>query len=337
MAKQLNLKSRVRAGMALERQSAEERLQESGVAETARREAADVVGAVIRTAAGEISAGTRQKIKIADTISNPFNPRTFYSAETIDSLARSLEADGQLEPIKVTRLPEHEGKWVIIDGERRLRAAKSRGAEFIDAELCEERLDSRTLYLRAYKANKERDEQTVFDDSIAWKRLLEQGVYKDYAELAAAVNEAPTHVNKVILLNSLPSSFISRMAQFANVVGLAHAYNLKLILERAGQAVAEHWLQEILEGRASVRRLEQAASADAPTRRGGGARRVHYQSRMQFKRRDGVALGELKLFADGRTELSLQGVDGASQQALAERMKDLIESWTHELDGEASV
>ncbi|SAK98648.1 parB-like partition protein [Caballeronia temeraria] len=335
MAK-LNLTSRVRAGMALERQSAEARLQKNAVAETALREAATVVG--VRPVHGDDVATMvpRQRIKIADTVSNPYNPRTFYSAETIDGLARSLEEDGQLEPIKVTRLSEYPGKWVIIDGERRLRAAKSRGAEFIDAELHEERLENKALYLRAYRANKERDAQTVFDDAIAWNRLLEKGIYRDYSELAAAVNEAPTHVNKVILLNSLPPSFLSRMAQSADTVGLAHAYNLKLILERGGLAVAEHWLQEILEGRASVRRLEQAASADAPTRR-GGSRRVHYQSRVQFKRRDGGSLGELKLFADGRTELSLQGVDGESQQMLAERMKALIESWTRELDGEASA
>lgn len=336
MAKQLNLTSRVRAGMALERQSAEERLLENEVAETASREAATVVGRVPSSAATSPAATARQKIKIADAISNPFNPRSFYSTETIEGLARSLDTDGQIEPIKVTRLSEYPGKWVVIDGERRLRAAKSRGSEYIDAEICEERLENRTLYLRAYKANKERDAQTVFDDAIAWKRLLDQGVYKDYAELAAAVNEASSHVNKVILLNSLPPSLLGRMAQFSNVVGLAHAYNLKLILERAGQAVAEHWLQEILEGRATVRRLEQAASTEAPARR-GGPRRIHYQSRVQFKRRNGGALGELKLFADGRTELSLQGVNGTSQQELAKKMKELIENWTRELDDEASV
>ncbi|WP_321794653.1 ParB/RepB/Spo0J family partition protein [Caballeronia sp. J97] len=336
MAKQLNLTSRVRAGMALERQSAEERLQKNDVTETARREAAAVVGRASDSTVRSPVTSARQKIKVIEAISNPFNPRSFYSSETIEGLARSLETDGQLEPIKVTRLSDYPGKWVVIDGERRLRAAKLRGAEYIDAELCEEGLENRTLYLRAYRANKERDAQTVFDDAIAWKRLLDQGVYKDYAELAAAVNEASSHVNKVILLNSLPQSFLSRMAQFSNVVGLGHAYNLKLILDRAGQAVAEHWLQEILDGRATVRRLEQAASADAPTRRGGPGR-VHYQSRVQFKLPNGGALGELKLFADGRTELSLQGIAGASQQALGEKIKEVVENWTRELDGEASV
>jgi ParB family transcriptional regulator, chromosome partitioning protein len=42
-------------------------------------------------------------------------------------------------------------------------------------------------------------------------------------------------------------------------------------------------------------------------------------------------LGELKLFGDGRTELSLQGVRGEAQQLLAERMKNLIEEWSNEL------
>ncbi|SAK60226.1 parB-like partition protein [Caballeronia hypogeia] len=329
MAKQLNLTSRVRAGMAVERESAEARLAKNDVAETARREAVNVIG---KASEPIVRPSGRFKIKISEAVSNPYNPRSFYNAETIEGLARSFEQEGQLEPIKVTRLPEFPGKFVIIDGERRLRAGKSRGDEFIDAEICEETLEKQTLYLRAYRANKERDEQTVFDDAVAWKRLLEEGIYREYSELAAAVGEAPSHVNKVILLNSLPTSFLTQMARFPKSVGLAHAYNLKLILERAGQPVAEHWLHEILEGRASVRRLEQVAAADAPTKR-GGPRRTHYQSRVQFKRGDGVALGEMKLFGDGRTELSLVGVQGEAQQRLAERMKELIEVWSQELEG----
>jgi ParB family transcriptional regulator, chromosome partitioning protein len=145
MAKQLNLTSRVRAGMAVERESAEARLAKNDVAETARREAVNVIGK-----ASEPTPSGRFKIKISEAVSNPYNPRSFYNAETIEGLARSFEQEGQLEPIKVTRLPEFPGKFVIIDGERRLRAGKSRGDEFIDAEICEETLEKQTLYLRAY-------------------------------------------------------------------------------------------------------------------------------------------------------------------------------------------
>jgi ParB family chromosome partitioning protein len=334
MAKKLDLTSRVRQGMAVERQSAVARLEENDVAATAHREASAVVGDASRLALAAVP-GTRTKVRVEDTISNPYNPRAFYNADTIETLRKSFDEQGQLEPIKVTRLAQYPDKYVIIDGERRIRAAKSRNDEYIDAELVQEELETKALYLRAYRANKERDEQTVFDDSVAWKKLLDEGVYHDYRELAIAVGEPPAQVNKVLHLTSLPVSFVERMAHHAKSIGLAHAYNLKLIFDRAGPRVAEHWLNELVEGRASVRKLEQVASADAPTRR-PGSRRTHYQSRVQFKRPDGLALGELKLFGDGRTELSLQGVQGDAQQRLAERMKKLIEDWSHEL-GDAAV
>ncbi|NPT60841.1 ParB/RepB/Spo0J family partition protein [Paraburkholderia elongata] len=337
MAKgRLDLTSRVRQGMAVERLSADERLTQNNVVETAQREAARVTGAALALAPSMLARKGRFSIRLADLVSNPYNPRTFYNPQTIDSLAKSFSDEGQIDAIKITELPEYPNKRVIVDGERRVRAAKALGNEYIDAELSEEPLGAKDLYLRAYRANKERDEQTVFDDAVAWRKLLNEGVYVDYNELAAAVGESVNQVTKITLLNELPQLFFNKLAQAAKPLGLSHAYNLKLIYERAGEQVAEHWLQEIIEGRASVRRLEQAASADATIKR-PGSRRPHYQSRVQFKTPTGADLGELKLFGDGRTELSLKGVQGPAQHKLADRVKALVEEWSLEINDDSDL
>ncbi|MFP6562841.1 ParB/RepB/Spo0J family partition protein [Paraburkholderia sp. B3] len=328
MAAKLNFTSKVRAGMAAERVSAGERLAEADVVNIAQRDA----GTVTQPEVDEVQAPSHalRQIAVEDVVSNPYNPRAFYSAETIDELADSFEKQGQITPILVTRLAEFPGKYVIVDGERRIRAARSRGDKTIEADI-REGLDNQNLYLRAYHANKEREEQTVFDDALAWKKLLEDGVYVDQVELGVAVGEDPKHISKVISLTSLPPFLLQRMAQHRDAMGLGHAYNIKLIFDRAGATVAEHWLQQVVEGKASVRKLEAAASAEAGARR-IGPRRTHYQSRVQFNRRDGVALGELKLFGDGRAELSLKGIAPADQQRLAERVKAAIEQWASEID-----
>ncbi|QGZ65905.1 ParB/RepB/Spo0J family partition protein [Paraburkholderia acidisoli] len=339
MAAKLNFTSKVRAGMAAERVSAGERLAEADVVNIAQRDAgAPVVPAtevvqempVAEKADVVIALHAVQKISVDDVVSNPYNPRAFYSAETIDELAASFAAQGQITPILVTRLGEFPGKYVIVDGERRIRAARSRGDKFIDADI-RDGLDNQNLYLRAYHANKEREEQTVFDDALAWKKLLDDGIYVDQVELGVAVGEDPKHISKVISLTSLPPFLLQRMAQNRSDVGLGHAYNIKLIFDRAGATVAEHWLQQVVEGKASVRKLEAAASAEAGARR-IGPRRTHYQSRVQFNRPDGVALGELKLFGDGRAELSLKGIAAADQQRLAERVKTVIDQWASEME-----
>lgn len=327
MATKLNFTSKVRAGMAAERASAGERLAESDVVGRAQRDAVTVP--VTEATIESIAPQRVRKIALDDIVSNPYNPRAFYSAETIDELANSFAQQGQITPIQVTRLPEFPGKYVVVDGERRVRAAKSRGDQYIDADL-KDGLDNQRLYLRAYHANKEREEQTVFDDALAWKKLLDDRVYVDQVELGVAVGQDPKHISKVISLTSLPPFLLQRMAQFSKTVGLGHAYNIKLIFDRAGVKVAEHWLQQAVEGKASVRKLEAAASAEAGSR-SAGPRRTHYQSRVQFSRRDGVALGELKLFGDGRAELSLKGISPADQQRLAERVKSVVEQWAAEI------
>jgi ParB family chromosome partitioning protein len=327
MATKLNFTSKVRAGMAVERVSAGERLAESDVVGRAQRDAA--VALPTEATVESIAPQRVRKIALDDIVSNPYNPRAFYSAETIDELANSFAQQGQITPIQVTRLPEFPGKYVIVDGERRVRAAKSRGDQYIDADL-KDGLDNQKLYLRAYHANKEREEQTVYDDALAWKKLLDDRVYVDQVELGVAVGQDPKHISKVISLTSLPPFLLQRMAQFSKAVGLGHAYNIKLIYDRAGVKVAEHWLQQVVDGKASVRKLEAAASAEAGAR-SSGPRRTHYQSRVQFSRRDGVALGELKLFGDGRAELSLKGISPGDQQRLAERLKGVLEQWAAEI------
>ncbi|HEF4734047.1 ParB/RepB/Spo0J family partition protein [Burkholderia multivorans] len=339
----LDLTSRVRAGMEEQTRSATARLDAAKVVQTAHLEVADQLPSeVARRIPGAISReGTAMsdrrpvRIRVADTIPNPYNPRVFYDSTTISNLAESFGSQGQLEAIKVTRLPEFPDKWVIIDGGRRTRAAALRKDEFIEAEIIEEELEPKSLYLRAYHANKDRDEQTDFDDAYAWKKLLDAGVYRDQMELAAAVGRDPKHVSKVLQLTTLPTTLLEAMAKRADVVRLSHAYNLKLIYDRAGEAVAARWLKEVIDGTASVRKLEQVASEQS---KGTDSKRskIHYQSKFPFRASNGDEIGMLKQFADGRTELTLKGVTGPAQEELGEKLKELILQWVANADHDRS-
>lgn len=336
--------------MAFERKSADQRLKQNNVVETARREAAAVTGVAVPTDNDfEFAGRGRFKVRIADLVSNPYNPRTFYNPASIDSLAKSFGEVGQIEAIKLTTLEQFPGKHVIVDGERRVRAAKARGDDHIDAEISEihgddalvaehpeQHLAAKDLYLRAYRANKDRDEQTIFDDALMWKKLLEDGVFLDHNELGAAVGVAPNHVTKVTGIASLPELFFNKLAQSEKPLGLSHAYNLKAIWERAGEEVAEHWLQEFVDGRVAVRKLEEVAKSLLEAKP-AKARRPHYQSRVKFRTPSGAEIGELKVFGDGRTELSLKGVQGADHNKLADRVKAVIEEWTLEIEDESTA
>ncbi|MCA7889420.1 ParB/RepB/Spo0J family partition protein [Burkholderia cenocepacia] len=343
MTRKLDLKSKVRVGMHAERSDVDARLENSGVVKTAQADAAHILDPDSRAVIDEnpipgdrtpIEQTDDQRIhvlSIDDCIANPFNPRAFYSPQSIDALAATLDREDQLQPVIFTLLPEYPGKKIIVDGERRKRALKSLGRTTV-LGMYRPNLSRQALFLLAYRANKERDDQTVFDDAVSWQRLLNEHVYRDQLELAAAVGEDKGVVNKVLLLNTLPMPLLQRMVDNAEKVKLSHAYNIKLICDKAGEAVAEHWLDQVIAGQASVRKLEQIATSDKTATR--GAKRTHYESRVKFASPSGFELGELKAFADGRAELNLKGIKGEAQERLIDKLTAVVQSWALELQSD---
>ena len=66
-----------------------------------------------------------QSVALADIVTNRFQPREEFSAEKIEELAASIEAQGLIQPGVVN--DRGDGSFELISGERRLRAVKSLG------------------------------------------------------------------------------------------------------------------------------------------------------------------------------------------------------------------
>lgn len=268
-----------------------------------------------------VSVNHRLQLPLSELVSNPFNPRTFYSPEAIDGLAVKLKRDGQYETIKVTRNTRFPNKYVIVDGEYRYRAKKSLGEEFIAAEVMPE-LSDRDLYLIANRINKDRTAQTVMDDALAWNRLMQEGVFEDQDALAASLDLSKAQISKTLQLTALPETLLRRMAEHSQI-GLGHAYNIKLLYDKKGMAFAEDVLERVISGELSVKRLqelnERAGDGESP-----GRTKSHYSARAQFMAADGREVGQLKRFRDGRTELKLSGLTEQQQQVLGDRLEAVV-------------
>ena len=192
-----------------------------------------------------------QRVALKDCIPNPFNPRVFYSEASLHELALTLKREGQIEPIKVTRLPDFPGKLVVIDGQRRLRATSINGDEFINATFRSDHTPEQ-LYTIAYRANHDHERQTIFDDAVAWKRLLDEKVFPDQNTLAEKIGKDKASISKTLSLNALPAPILERMAAANDSVGLQAAYFLKLIFERLGEPTADRLLSAVIERKKSV-------------------------------------------------------------------------------------
>jgi len=239
----------------------------------------------------------------------------------IDDLAVRLKREGQHVPITVTRNHRYPGKYVIVDGEFRFRAKKSLGEPSIDAEIVPD-LSDQDLYLRASSINKNRTKQTVFDDAVAWSRVLSEGIFATQDALAESLGVGKALVSKTLLIGKLQKHYLQQMAD-ADGIGLAHAYNVKLIFDRVRVDVAESILERVVQGEMSVRRLEEYVKkldGASPAR----ATKTHYSGNMPFHTPDGRDIGALKRYRDGRTELKLTGLSEDEQTILVSKLEGVV-------------
>ncbi|MGU3782296.1 ParB/RepB/Spo0J family partition protein [Burkholderia metallica] len=323
----LHLAAGLLRGLAQENAALETRLPEPAAAPDVVGETAPTNVPSAATSAASQDLGAPQKVLVKDCIPNPFNPRVFYSESSLHELALTLKREGQIEPIKVTRLPEFPGKLVVIDGQRRLRATSINGDETINATFRTDHTPEQ-LYTIAYRANHDHERQTIFDDAVAWKRLLDEKVFSDQNTLAEKIGKDKASISKTLSLNALPNTLLERMASASDVVGLQAAYFLKLIFERLGEPTADRLLTAVIDRKKSVRDLENFLRAQSDGSKKAG--RTRYSVRHDFAL-ESRAIGQLKTYPDGRLDLQLKGVDASHQEALADKLKTVIDAYVAEL------
>ena len=73
------------------------------------------------------------KIPIKDLTRNQFQPRKYFSTESLDELTDSIKKQGVIQPIVVRPDKKFEGKYEIIAGERRWLASQNAGLHEVPA------------------------------------------------------------------------------------------------------------------------------------------------------------------------------------------------------------
>ncbi len=137
---------------------------------------------------------------------NPDQPRVNFDEGEMQSLAASIGEIGVLNPI-VVRGPfkdESEEKYILIDGERRLRASRMAGLSVIPAYIRDgaQAENANGLQL-ALIANLQRSDMNPIEEAMAYRRLMDEG--KSPKEIADLVGRStPTISLKLKLLHFEP-------------------------------------------------------------------------------------------------------------------------------------
>src|SRR5437016_8810872 len=148
--------------------------------------------------AGEAASGLME-VPVNAVAPNPKQPRPRFEDETIASLARSIREVGILQPLVVRRAGD--GRYELIAGERRLRAAKAAGLATVPIVLRDS--EDADLLREALIENIHREDLNPIEQAEAFRQLLEElGLKQD--ELAERVGVSRSHIANTIRLLALP-------------------------------------------------------------------------------------------------------------------------------------
>lgn len=148
--------------------------------------------------AGETGSGLIE-VPVNAVGPNPKQPRTKFDDDAIASLAASIREVGILQPIVVRRAGD--GRYEVIAGERRLRAAKSAGLATVPVVLRDS--EDSDLLREALIENIHREDLNPIEQAEAFRQLLEELGLKQ-EELADRVGVSRSQIANTIRLLGLP-------------------------------------------------------------------------------------------------------------------------------------
>lgn len=140
---------------------------------------------------------------------NPFQPRKEFSVESLAELSKSIKRHGVLQPLLLRPI---DGRFQLIAGERRWRAAKEAGLSEVPARLLE--LDDRQVCEAAIEENLKRQDLSVLEKAQAFQEYLDR-FECSIEELAKQLSMSRSNVSNMLRLLELPSAvkeFLTRDA-----------------------------------------------------------------------------------------------------------------------------
>ena len=109
-------------------------------------------------------------IAIEDIVANENQPRKYFDTQAIMELADSIKGVGIIQPLSVS--VRSDGKYSLISGERRLRAAKIAGLKAVPCVLIQAKTDD--IDLIALVENIQREDLNFIEEARAYQRLMEE-------------------------------------------------------------------------------------------------------------------------------------------------------------------
>jgi ParB family chromosome partitioning protein len=220
-----------------------------------------IIPTEIKTQAGVIAAD-RDEIDVNNITANPKQPRTVFDEDLLTELALSIKEVGLLQPPVVRSIGN--GKYQLIMGERRFRAAKLAGLKSIPVIIRQTADDQ--LLREALVENIHRSQLNPLEEGAAYQQLLNDFGYT-HDELATKLSKSRPVITNTMRLLNLPASVQRRVA--AGVISAGHA---RALLSLTDEREIENLANRIVAEGLTVRAVEEIVASGGAKVKGGSVR-----------------------------------------------------------------
>lgn len=191
--------------------------------------------------------GPLAEIEVSKIRVNPLQPRKKFNDEEIEELKKSIAKDGLLQPIVVTK---SGNEYILIAGERRLRAIKKLGWKRVSAVVVESAGEVEFLR-KSLVENIQRANLNPIEEATAYKKLIDEYGYS-LEQVANEVGKDFSTISNTIRLLNLPPDIQQEIKEGRITPG--HARALLMLRDENEMRVL---VTEIKHKRLSVRKVEE--------------------------------------------------------------------------------
>jgi len=185
-----------------------------------------------------------REINIDEIIPNVYQPRTYFNKTALEELGQSIKKHGLLQPVIVVK---KDNGYMLIAGERRLRASKIAGLDHIKAIIAD--IESENLRELALIENIQRENLNPIELANAYNELIKQ--YKiTHDELSNIIHKSRTQITNTMRLLNLTDKTKQLLCE--NKISQGHAK----ILVGLNKKDEENIVNSIIGQKLSVRETE---------------------------------------------------------------------------------
>ncbi len=180
------------------------------------------IDADLKTTSGDLKTSVVEavtnmlRIGLDQIETNPRQPRHDFDEQALQELAHSIRLHDIIQPVTVSKLPS--GKYRLISGERRFRAAKIAGLKDIPAYI--RQADDQQLLELALLENLQREDLNAMEIALSYKRMMEELNYTQ-EQVAERMGKERSTVANYIRLLKLPPDI--QVAVRSNQLSMGHA------------------------------------------------------------------------------------------------------------------